>query len=93
MLKVESIAKTIACEDTECIFPHVILWIFCFGGYHVPNRGLSLLSIFLNTICLENFVWGAGCLQMSTAKYSCTSHEISAHGCPSCLLQSFPLDS
>lgn len=48
MFKVESIAKNIACEDTECIFPHVILWIFCFGGYHVPNTGLSLLPIFLN---------------------------------------------
>lgn len=32
-------------------------------------------------------------LQMSSSKYSCTSHEISARGCPSRLLQSFPLDS
>lgn len=48
MLKFESIAKNIACEDTECIFPRVLLWIFCFGGYHVPNTSLSLLLIFLS---------------------------------------------
>lgn len=54
MLKVERIAKNIAREDTECIFPYVLLWIFCFGGYHVPNTSLSLLLIFLCRCPLPN---------------------------------------
>lgn len=46
-LKVKSIDKNITCEDTECIFPLVILGIIFFGGYHVPDTGLFLLPIFL----------------------------------------------
>lgn len=48
ILKVESVAKAIAYEDTECIFPHVILWMFCFGDYHVPSTSLFLLPITLS---------------------------------------------
>lgn len=44
--KVEIIANTIACGDTECIFPHVILWIFALVATMCPAQVYPSYSSF-----------------------------------------------